>query len=195
MPMWKRSLLGMALATICLLSASLAQAAEFTATMITKAEGMEIPGKVSVKDNKMRNEIQAAGHTSIHIMRPDKKLVWVIVPEQKAYLEMPISQGAQQKMLTLTEDQKVTMKKIGSETIDGHACDKYETTMSHQGKPTKVLTWIATDLGVPIKVVSEDESFSMEYRDIKVEKVADSQFEPPPGYQKMKMPFAMPTPK
>ena len=191
----KRSLWGMVLATILLLSASLAQAAEFTATMITKAGGMEIPGKVYVKDNKMRNEIQAAGHSNIHIIRPDKKLVWIIIPQQKAYMEIPISQEAQQKMGILTENQKAAMKKIGTKTVNGHACDKYETTMSHQGKSMKVFTCVATDLGVPIKILSEDGSFSMEYKDIKPEKVADSQLEPPQGYQKMKMPFAMPQPK
>jgi Domain of unknown function (DUF4412) len=98
-------------------------------------------------------------------------------------------------MMTLTEKQKAKMKKVGSDTIDGYACDKYETTMDHQGKSMKVYTWVATDLGVPIKVVSEDGSFSMEYKDIKPGEVADSLFEAPQGYKKMKMPFAMPSPK
>jgi len=195
MPSSKRRFLGAVLGTVLLLWAGLAQAAEFSATMITKAGGMEIPGKVYVKGNKMRNEIQAAGHPIINILRPDKKLVWLIMPQQKAFMEMPINQETQQKMMTLTEKQKAKMKKVGSETIDGYACDKYETTMDHQGKSMKVYTWIATDLGVPIRVVSEDGSFAMEYKDIKPGGVADSLFEAPQGYKKMKMPFAMPPAK
>jgi hypothetical protein len=191
----KRTLLGAVLGTILLLWAGLAQAAEFSATMVTKTGGMEIPGKVYVKGDKMRNEIQAAGHPVINIMRPDKKLVWIIMPQQKAYMEMPINPGTQQQMMTLTEKQKAKMKKVGSETINGYNCEKYETTMDHQGKSMKVYTWVATDLGVPIKVVSEDGSFSMEYKDIKTGGVADSLFEAPQGYQKMKMPFAMPPAK
>jgi hypothetical protein len=191
----KRTLLGVVLGTILLLWAGLAQAAEFSATMVTKTGGMEIPGKVYVKGDKMRNEIQAAGHPVINIMRPDKKLVWIIMPQQKAYMEMPINPGTQQQMMTLTEKQKAKMKKVGSETINGYNCEKYETTMDHQGKSMKVYTWVATDLGVPIKVVSEDGSFSMEYKDIKTGGVADSLFEAPQGYQKMKMPFAMPPAK
>jgi hypothetical protein len=187
--------LGVVLGSILLLWAGLAQAAEFSATMITKAGGMEIPGKVYVKGDKMRNEIQASGQPIINIMRPDKKLVWIIMPQQKAYMEMPINQGTQQQMMTLTEKQKAKMKKVGSETIDGYACEKYETTMNHQGKSMKVYTWIPADLGVPIKVVAEDGSFSMEYKDIKPGQLADSEFEPPQGYQKMKMPFAMPPAK
>jgi len=66
----KWSLLGVVLGTILLLGAGLAQAAEFSATMITKAGGQEIPGKVYVGGDKVRNEIQAAGHPIINIMRP-----------------------------------------------------------------------------------------------------------------------------
>jgi hypothetical protein len=196
MPTGKHRFLWVVLGTILLLWAGLAQAAEFSATMVTKAGGMEIPGKVYVKGDKMRNEIQASGHPIINILRPDKMLVWIIMPQQKAYMEMPINQGTQQQMMTtLTEKQKAKMKKVGSETIDGYACEKYETTVNHQGKSMKVYTWIATDLGVPIKVVSEDGSFSMEYKDIKPMQLADSQFEAPEGYKKVKMPFAMPPPK
>lgn len=195
MRVWQRSLWGIALGTVLLLAASLVQAAEFTATMVTKAGGVEIPGKIYVKENKVRNEVQAGGQTSIHILRPDKKVVWIIIPQQKAYVEMPITHTAQQKMLPLTEDQKAKMKKVGTETINGYACDKYETTMSHQGKPMQVFTWVATDLGVPIKIVSEDGSFSMEYKDIKPGQVADSLFDLPQDYKKMQLPFAMPPSK
>jgi len=195
MRVWQRSLWGIALGTVLLLAASLVQAAEFTATMVTKAGGVEIPGKIYVKENKVRNEVQAGGQTSIHILRPDKKVVWIIMPQQKAYVEMPITHTAQQKMLPLTEDQKAKMKKVGTETINGYACDKYETTMSHQGKPMQVFTWVATDLGVPIKIVSEDGSFSMEYKDIKPGQVADSLFDLPQDYKKMQLPFAMPPSK
>jgi hypothetical protein len=191
----KWSLLGVFLGTMLLLWAGLAQAAEFSATMITKAGGMELPGKVYVKGDKMRNEIQASGHPIINIMRPDKKLVWIIMPQQKAYMEMPIHPGTRQQMMTLTEKQKAKMKKVGSETIDGYTCEKYETTMDQQGRPMKVYMWIATDLGVPIKVAAEDGSFTMEYKDIKPGEIADSQFEAPQEYKKMKMPFAMPPPK
>ena len=195
MRVWQRSLWGIALGTVLLLAASLVQAAEFTATMVTKAGGVEIPDKIYVKENKVRNEVQAGGQTSIHILRPDKKVVWIIMPKQKAYVEMPITHTAQQKMLPLTEDQKAKMKKVGTETINGYACDKYETTMSHQGKPMQVFTWVATDLGVPIKIVSEDGSFSMEYKDIKPGQVADSLFDVPQDYKKMQLPFAMPPSK
>ncbi len=114
MPVRQFSFLGVALVTILLLAAGLARAAEFSATMVTRAGGMEIPGKIYVKDNKVRNEVQAAGLASIHILRPDKKAVWIIMPQQKAYMEMPFTQEAQQKLLPLTDSQKAKMTKGGT---------------------------------------------------------------------------------
>jgi hypothetical protein len=191
----QRSFPGVALAIILLLAAGLAQAAEFSATMVTKAGGVEIPGKIYVKDNKVRNEVQVAGQAGIHILRPDKQVVWIILPQQKAYMEMPFTKEAQHNLLPLTEEQKNSMKKMGTETINGYACDKYMASITHKGKAMQVTSWVATDLGMPIKIVSADGSFSMEYKDIKPGEVAASLFEVPQDYQKMKLPFAMPPAK
>jgi hypothetical protein len=177
--------------TIFLLLASLAQAAEFSAKVVTKAGAMAIPGKMYVKGEKARNEVQMAGHPSVQIMRPDKKLFWVIMPQQKAYMEMPFTQEHEQKMLKISEQEKAKMKKIGTETVNGYECDKFEATIGPKGKSQKQFIWIAQKLGVPIKMVTEDGSFSMEYTDIKPEKLEDSLFEPPQGYRKMQIPVPM----
>ena len=191
MRLHNRCLLWVVVGTIFLLSASLAQAAEFSAKVITKAGGMEIPGKMYIKGEKARNEVQMAGHSTVQIMRPDKKVVWVIMPQQKAYMEMSFTKDHEQKMLKISEQAKANMKKIGTETVNGYECDKYETTMGPEGKSQKQYIWVAPKLGVPIKMVSEDGSFSLEYKDIKPEKLEDSLFELPKGYRKMQLPIPM----
>lgn len=180
-------------ALILLLSAGLSQAAEFSATTLTKAGGTQTPGKVYVKGKKARHEIELRGQTSIQILRPDKKVLWVILPQQKAYMEMPLTQEAHQKMLLhLTEKQKAEMKKVGTETVNQYDCEKYEATLPYKGKSTKFYVCIAPELGVPIKMENQKGSFSTELKDIKTGQVADSLFEPPEGYKKMKMPLSMP---
>ena len=114
----QKNFFGVLVSLILLLSAGLVQAAEFTATLVTKAGDREVPGKIYVKGENIRNEIQAAGHTGIHIIRPDKELMWIIIPQQKAYMEMPLTQEAQQRTLALTEKQKAQMKKLGTETVN-----------------------------------------------------------------------------
>jgi hypothetical protein len=195
MPMLKRCFSGTILVASIFLAGGLARAAQFTATMITKAGGMEIPARIFVKDNKVRNEVQFGGQNSIHILRPDKQVVWIILPQQKAYMEMPVTQEAAQKLMPVTAEQMAKMTKVGSDTINGYACDKYETSMPHQGKPVKITTWVANDLGMPIKVVAADGSFAVDYKDIKPAQLEDSLFEVPKDYKKLNMPMAMPPAK
>ena len=172
-----------------------AQSPEFSATMVSKMHGQTIPGKIFVKGDQVRTESKAQGRTHVMIIRPDKKLVYMIMPQQKTYMEMPITQDSQQKMMNLSPKDNPNMKLLGTETINGYECDKYETTVSHEGQTTKHYAWISKKLGMPIKSTSADGSMSMEYQDIKVGKLDDSLFAPPKGYRQMKMPFPGPPKK
>jgi hypothetical protein len=190
----RRNLVGFLLAAMFLLAAYPVMAAEFSATVITKAEGQEMPGKIFMKGQKIRNEFDAGGQTNISIVRPDKKLVWMVMPAEKMYMEMPITEEAQEKILIKKPEDQVKMKLLGTETVNGYECDKYEyeVTTPQKSQPIKHFVWIAKKLQMPIKSMAADGSFSMEYRDIKEGGVADSLFEVPQGYQKMAIPFQMP---
>ncbi len=180
------------LAIMFCLAAFVAQAAEFSVTMVSQAHGQSMQGKVFFKGDKMRNEMNMGGETNITITRPDKKIVWVIMPQKKMYMEMPLTDQMHQKMMMKEPSDRAKMKHLGAETINGFDCDKYEISTEYNGKTLKQTAWIAKKLGMPIKSVSADGSMTMEYRDIKVGGVADSVFELPTGYQKMDMPFKMP---
>jgi hypothetical protein len=176
---------------VCLL-ASLAQAAEFSATVVSKAEGQAVQGKVFVKGDKMRNEMKMGDETNITITRPDKKVVWIAMPEQKMYMEMPLTDKMQQKMMMKDPEDQAKMKHLGADAVNGYDCDKYQFDTVLNGKSVKQYVWIAKQLKMAIKSQTEDGSMTMEYRDIKVGAVPDSVFDIPQGYQKMDMPFHMP---
>jgi outer membrane lipoprotein-sorting protein len=172
--------------------AGAAPAAEFSATMITKAGPHETQGKIFVKGNKVRNEMKADGRTQISIVRLDKKVMWLIMPAEKSYMEMPLNpQATEQTMLKKPEGQ-VEMKLLGKETVNGYETEKYETTARERGEAIKQYIWLSKKLGMPIKMAAADGSYSMEYRDIQEGGVSDTLFEPPRGYQKMQMPMGMP---
>jgi hypothetical protein len=196
----------MVVGTILLLSASLAQAAEFSAKVVTKGDRLiEASGKAYVKGDKWRNEMTpkaARIDPVITIMRPDKKVYWIISPRQKYGDEMPISEEQAQNMMKISEEAKAKMKNIGTETVNGYECEKYERNRPSLASPLDSIAslppsmgktqhiWIAKKLGVPIKIAAKDGSFLVEYKDIKEEKLDDSLFEPPPGYQINKIPSA-----
>jgi len=57
--------------------------AEFAAMLVLKQKGRVMPGKIYIKDDKMRQDfIDENGHT-ITIVRRDKKRVWIIMPWEK----------------------------------------------------------------------------------------------------------------
>jgi outer membrane lipoprotein-sorting protein len=174
------------------LLAGAAQGAEFSATMITKAGPQETQGKIFVKGDKFRNEMEAGGRTQISIVRPDKKVMWLIMPAEKSYMEMPLNPQATEQMMPKKPEEQVEMKLLGRETVNGYETEKYETSVRHRGEAMKQYIWLSKKLGMPIKVAAADGSHSMEYRDIQEGGVSDALFEPPQGYQKMQMPMGMP---
>ncbi len=168
------------------------QAAEFSAQMVTQGADSEgLQGKVYVKGNKIRQEFVGGEGAHISILRPDKKVVWMLMPDQKIYMEMPLTPQTSAKMMQAPQDQS-RMKLVGTEEVNGYAADKYEATDQEGGKSSTQYVWVAKKLGWPIKMTSSDNSFAMEYRNIKEGGVSDSLFEVPAGYQKMSMPAGMP---
>jgi hypothetical protein len=162
-------------------------AAEFSADMINKAAGQTMQSKIYMKDNKIRMETK--GEKAYSIVRMDKKLMWVIMPEEKSYMEM-ISDQLQQVPGEKMKDE-VGRKYLGSETVNGYPTKKYEVTIKNGEISDKAYQWIATDLNYPIKIAAVDGNWSTEYKNIKTGGQSDSLFEIPAGYEKMAMP-AMP---
>lgn len=182
-----RYLAGLILGLAVSLTGFPAQAGEFTATEIIKSDGQEMHGKIFLKGQKIRQELGDEGEFQVSIVRPDRKIVWILMPEEKRYLEMPFTAEAQKKfMLEKPDENQARMKHLGTETVNGFECDKYEISPEQEGQPAKEYVWVAKKLGVPIKYVSPEGS--MEYRDIKLEEVPDSAFEVPQGFKKMEMP-------
>ncbi|MDD2903792.1 MAG: DUF4412 domain-containing protein [Syntrophales bacterium] len=189
---YRRNTLILVIITLaCWLGLGVAQAADFSAQVVSRTGSQEVKGKIYLQGEKMRQEFSAPEGLSINIFRPDKQVMWVIMPAQKMYMEMPFGQSDLGKTMQMPQD-KAKMKLLGTETVNGYETEKYETTVKGRGREVKHYIWVAKKLGVPIKMTSADGSFSMEYRDIKEGNVPAAKFEVPPGYQKMTMPPGMP---
>jgi len=173
-------------ALLAFLGISQAKAAEFSADMVIVPKGDEpMKGKIFVKGAKVRQETSEEDETQVMIIRPDKKLTWMITPEEKTYMEMPY-QSTDKTFEEWTADKEKNAKFLGEETVSGMPCKKYETM--EEGE--KTLFWISTQFPFPIKI--EDSEVTMEYKNIKLEPLDDSLFELPVGYDKMAMPIVPP---
>lgn len=175
---------------LAFLLVGLAQAAEFRAVTVTKVGNHELQGKLYVKGDKARMEGNTSMGPSVSILRLDQRVMWILLPGQKTYMEMPIDKAAFDQALKLPENQ-VTKKLLGTETLHGYETEKYETVVNVGGRQVKSIMWIAKKLGIPVRIESADKSFSQDY-DIQEGRVDDALFEMPAGYRKMAMPAGMP---
>ncbi len=161
--------------------------AEFSAQMMVKDGDKLMPGKIYVQDGKMRQEFNDESGQTITIVRPDKKLIWVILPRERAYMELPLKGRLPGQFIQMPPD-AVQKRHLGKETVNGYEADKYQIAV-RSGEGLEFQTfWVAPKLGVPVKVVSEGRKFSVEYRSIRESKQADRLFALPAGYQKMASP-------
>ena len=183
----KKALLVSTLVLVGLWLAGSTFAAEFSADMVMTSGGSTTTSKVFMKGEKSRMESQ--GQPGYTIVRNDKKVMWMVMTDQKMYMEMaPDPKQAPQGDKVTGE---VSRKLIGKETIDGRSTEKYEVTFKEGNKTEKMYQWIATDIKFMVKMAAVDGSYTMEYKNIKMGPQADSLFEVPSGYKKMAMP-AMP---
>jgi hypothetical protein len=161
----------------------------FTATMVM--QGMTMP--MAKMGNKMRMENpMMQGMITISLMDSRKMIMMSTI--NKKYMEQTMKDDAPS-----IYDPKAVFekKKIGSETVDGHPCIKYDTMFYLRDKPAekyRATIWEAQDLGgLPIRnemIVPPDkrhggpEKVVSELKDIRTGAAKSSMFEVPAGYKK-----------
>lgn len=178
---------GMAVCMLIVFS-GVSQCAEFSADLIQKTAGMTTKGKVYIKDNKMRMEMETPAGKSINLMDAETGSMQMLQPEQKMYFEMNAPEAG-----VVTSDEalaKIADKKhVGTEKLNGHECDKYEI-IYHDRSLGKMTQWFSKELNYPVKMIyngPHGESV-VEYKNIRQGKIDSSLFGVPPGYQKMTLP-------
>lgn len=178
---WSSVILAVAFIGGTVLAAGHAAAAEFSADVFMKPKGeAELKSTLYVKDRKIRHELTEDGETQIIIFRPDKQVIWTVIPDEKIYLESPTS-DSERSLEEWTAEKEKNAKNLGEETVSGYPCRKFEIV--EEG--VKTLFWVSKKFPYPIKI--QDEEAVIEYRNIKEGSVADSLFEVPSGYEKMSM--------
>jgi hypothetical protein len=121
----------------------------------------------------------------INISRPDRKVVYMVMPGLNGYVETPIPEppaGAK------VEAAKAVRTVEGTEKIGGYECKKVRNTVTTpDGTQSEVVTWEAQALqGLPIKMETETPSgkLTMTFTDIKTDEPDAALFEPPKGCKK-----------
>ena len=166
-------------------------AAEFTADLNQMLQGKALTGKIFVKGEKYRVEMQdATGRRMFIIVDQKVDLTIVADPAEKEYMETPSS-----GMVSLMNDPfqsarhtETKFKKnfLGEENINGYACDKFK----FESEEKELMTvWKAKKLGFFLKIILADKKQSfIQLKNIKERPVDEAHFQLPAGYAKKEDP-------
>jgi len=154
------------------------------------ADGIQ-EGSVYHARDKERREYVMGTENSVMIMRHDKKVVWMLQPEAKTYMEMKLDQGGGRKDDISAYKMDHTI--IGPDTVNGIKTTKSKLIMvSPKGDKLGGFMW-ATKEGITVKMdaiavdKNSKERFKSELKNLKIGKQKPSLFEIPADYTKMDM--------
>jgi len=166
---------------------------EYSADWSMETADGAMKAKIYQAPNKERREMNDGGEKMIMIMRRDKKMAWNLMPSERMYMEMKISDPKVSKNDPMNYDVEQTT--VGPETINGVKTTKSKIIMKEK-KPNGSKMggfWWMTKEGVMMKldVISVDKGkkdrMKMELDNLKIGKQDPALFEIPSGYSKMDM--------
>lgn len=125
----------------------------------------------------------------VSIVRPDKKQIFVIYPDQKSLMAMPLAQDD-----AAEKDTKLNRTELGKETVDGHPCIKNKVIIDSGKQKVEATTWEATDMKkfpVRIQTKDKDNTSTVNFKEVQFAKPEAGKFEPPSGYTTYNSPQEM----
>ncbi|GKS58722.1 hypothetical protein YTPLAS18_22490 [Nitrospira sp.] len=184
---------------LCLVAVSQAHAvqmqrpqAEYSADSTIQSEEGTIQQRIYATPTKERKEmLTGSGDGAVMIFRYDTKVMWMLMPSEKMYMEHPIGGGREQRNDPSQWTYEDTV--VGEETMDGIKVTKYKTiATSTDGKKYGGFSW-RTKEGINLKQDllykegNDKKRMLIELSNVKIGKQDAKLFEIPDEYIKFDM--------
>lgn len=161
------------------------RAVAYRADQVMETEDGTVEQRVFVAPGKQRTEMGE----SIMIARLDKGVQWVLMPDERMYMEQRLDVAAAGSD---GWEQETTV--VGPDTVGGLPTTKFKTIARRKGSQDKFggFSWETAE-GVVVKMdllsveEGKKERFKLELKNLEVGPQAPELFELPSGYQKMAM--------
>ena len=168
---------------------------EYSADTLMETAEVSMKGHVNYTPTRERREMVtgSGGDKMIMITRHDKKVAWTLMPADKMYMEMSLTQASAQSKDD-TSKYKIEQTVVGPETLNGVNTTKSKIIMTGpKGEKMGGFMWVTKDnIVVKMDAIAIDKKdkhrFKTELTDLKVGKQDPKLFEVPAGYEKMSMP-------
>jgi hypothetical protein len=161
---------------------------EFSAESVTESGGTTVKETVFYAPGKVRRELDVGRGKQIEITRLDKKVAWLLMTEEKLYLERSLTLADEQSPSTMNFE-KVA---VGEEIVNDTMTTKYRTvTKQADGATLSGFVW-STKEGITVKMdLASDGTagprLKMELKNLKIGKHAPGLFEIPANYRKFSL--------
>ena len=201
-------------APLCFDTASRAQtlSRSFTADRIVTTGNESRKEKIHATENAIR--VEPEGRKTIFIRRLDRKVIWVLVPDKKTYVQMSnfgvmeqvdrnaclatfsderryvaimndFAVGVGELAQAFGEGAKTQRESLGVEQVGAYQCEKARVHFTHEGHTFTSIEWQAKELnGMAVKTQGDAGDWSTEYRNVQFSPQDPSLFELPEGYRK-----------
>ena len=154
-----------------------------------------MPGKVFSSGDLERRENTIRGHQSIIIRNRQKQLTWILMPEQRMYME---GSGRGEKDPAFAwENAEVELTRIGTETVNGVDSDKFRVvSRTTDGETSEGLVWLTRE-NIPVRYDLTTQTrgkplrVTMECSRLTLGPQEPGLFQIPDGYSKIPMPGMM----
>jgi hypothetical protein len=158
-------------------SAALGLGTQFSSEVLfTGAEGVTITEKIYRDGDKIRIESHIQSAVIVNLIRRDKKEIYSPRPDSNLWLVSPYDPAAHPSPAVGPEG-KATM--VGSETLDGVACTKYQVVSPVDSK--SYIWWVDAARKIPVKMISQDSMLRVVYQNYKAGPQDPALFAPPAG--------------
>jgi hypothetical protein len=163
---------------------------EYSASAYFETAAAVMEGPAYFAPGKERREYLMEGAQSVNIIRRDKNVIWMLMPEDKIYMEMKPNEDNSQSDLS---GYQIEQTPVGPEVVNGVQTNKSKIIMTAPGgEKLGGFMWV-TQEGIVVKMdaIAMDKGsklrFKTELKDLRIGDVDDSLFEIPADYTKMDM--------
>jgi len=158
-------------------------------TRLETADGV-MEGVVYHAAGKERRETKMGGESMTMIIRQDKQVMWTLMPDANAYMEMSLDHSRDKSDFSQYHIDQTT---VGEEEINGIKATKSKVIMTKNDGSKLGGFWWTTKEGIPLKMdmISVEgktkERIVMELTNLKIGKQDPKLFEVPADYMNMSM--------
>lgn len=167
--------------------------AEYSADTVIETAEMSMKGRVYYTPTRERREmvVGSGGDKMITITRQDKKVIWMLMPAEKMYME---TKNTESKAKDDLSDYKIEQTVVGPDKVNGVSVTKSKIIMTGaKGEKMGGFMWTTKEnITVKIDAIAIDKKqkhrYKTELTNLKVGKQDPKLFEVPAGYEKMSIP-------